>query len=114
MTETTSFDTWAILELLGHRRLAGRVTEVTIAGAAFLRIDIPAADCQKPITQYYSASSVYAITPTTEAIVNRAAALFRPAPVNRWELAAAPSDDLDDAADALVDEVIADASKGPF
>lgn len=107
MTDTTSsFDQWAILEILGHRRLAGRLTEASIAGGSFLRIDIPETDGQPPMTQYYAPSSVYAITPTTEDIARRAAARFRPAPVNRWELAAAP------AAQTIVDSY--DDEDGPF
>jgi hypothetical protein len=35
------FAQWVILELLGHRRLAGFLTEQQIAGASFLRIDVP-------------------------------------------------------------------------
>lgn len=35
------FEGWAILELMGHRRLGGYLTEQEIAGAAFIRIDIP-------------------------------------------------------------------------
>jgi hypothetical protein len=32
---------WAIIELMGHRRLAGWLSEEEVAGAAFLRIDVP-------------------------------------------------------------------------
>lgn len=32
---------WAILELMGHRRLAGYVREVELAGQGMLRLDIP-------------------------------------------------------------------------
>ena len=39
--ERKAFEGWAILELMGHRRLGGLVTEQEIAGAAFLRIDVP-------------------------------------------------------------------------
>jgi len=39
------FEGWAILELMGHRRLAGRLTEALVAGAAFIRIDVPG-DCE--------------------------------------------------------------------
>lgn len=35
------FEGWAILELMGHRRLGGYVSEATVAGAGFLRIDVP-------------------------------------------------------------------------
>lgn len=36
-----SFTGWAILELMGHRRLGGYLSEQEIAGAAFIRIDVP-------------------------------------------------------------------------
>lgn len=76
-----TFDHWAIVELLGHRRLSGHVTEATIAGAGFLRIDIP--DGQ---TQFVSPGSVYALHPVTEDVARRFASRTRPEPVQRWEL----------------------------
>jgi hypothetical protein len=88
--ETAGWAGWAIVELMGHRRLAGHITEETIAGAAFLRLDIP---CDPPITQLYAPASVYCITPTTEDIARRTANLGRPAPVSRYELASGPSSD---------------------
>ena len=36
-----TFEGWAILELMGHRRLAGLLSETQIGGAAFIRIDVP-------------------------------------------------------------------------
>ena len=39
--ENSKFEEWAILELMGHRRLAGKITDAVIGGGAFLRIDIP-------------------------------------------------------------------------
>jgi hypothetical protein len=85
------FAEWVILELLGHRRLAGWLTEQQIAGASFLRLDIPASSDQPLVTtQLYAPGSVYAITPTTEAIARGVAARAMPAPVQRWELPAAP------------------------
>ena len=55
MTEPTTekFDEWAILELMGHRRLAGKVTEVAIGGGSFLRIDMPMKNGTR-FTQFYS------------------------------------------------------------
>ena len=91
-----AFDEWVILELLGHRRLAGRVREVQLAGAGFLRLDIPATDGHGAQTQYISPSSVYAMHPTTQEIATAAAANFRPQPVSRWELEPKPLDVIDD------------------
>ncbi len=66
----STFEGWAIVELMGHRKLAGNVTEATIAGAAFLRLDVPS---EPPVTQYYAPAAVYAITPTTEELATRIA-----------------------------------------
>ena len=83
--ETEKLDTWAILELMGHRRLAGKLTETTIAGGAFLRIDIPMKDGSIS-TQFYSPGSIYCITPTTEAIARAVSLSSQPEPVNLWEV----------------------------
>jgi hypothetical protein len=79
------FEGWAIVEIMGHRRLAGMVTEQDIAGTAFLRLDIPA-QAGNGITQFYSPSSVYCLTPTTENIARKVGARLQPQPVSRFEL----------------------------
>lgn len=38
----TKFETHAIVELFGHNQIAGKVTEQTISGQSFFRIDVPA------------------------------------------------------------------------
>lgn len=83
------FAQWVVLELMGHRRLAGFLTEQEIAGKGFLRLEVPAVADQPPATQLYNPASVYCITPTTQELAQAVAAGSRPAPVNRWELPAA-------------------------
>lgn len=87
-TATPLFDQWAIVELLGHRRLAGRLREVQIAGHGFLRLDIPAAGDDPARTQYVAPGSVYAIHPCDEAMAQAAAEQWRATPIQRWELQA--------------------------
>lgn len=41
MSSESHFEGWAILELMGHRRLAGYVSECEVAGTKLLRIDVP-------------------------------------------------------------------------
>jgi hypothetical protein len=86
--EPSTFDEWCIVELLGHRRLAGRVREVQVAGSGFLRLDIPAAGVDPARTQYVSPGSVYALHPVGESTARAAAGRWRPEPIQRWELAA--------------------------
>lgn len=83
---TQKYEGWTILEILGHRRLGGFVTEMEIAGHGFLRIDIPDEGDTQQATQFYAPSSVYCLTPTTEAMAKAVALRNKPEPVQRWEL----------------------------
>lgn len=91
MTDTESFAGWMIVEMLGHRKVAGFVTEQQIAGVGFLRIDVPASlDPADGVvaTQFVAQASLYALTPVSEEIARQVALSHRPRPVERWELPA--------------------------
>lgn len=94
----TAFEGWAILELMGHRRLGGYVSEATLAGSSFVRIDVPGEGEAKSASQFYNPSAVYCLTPTSEETARAVAKMAQPAPVQRWELPAlpSPSSDTDD------------------
>lgn len=87
---------WAVLEIMGHRRIAGRVTEETIAGAVMLRVDIPGPKAGDPpkATQYYGGASLFCMTPTTEELARREAnpPVYEPTP---YALGAGSSEDGD-------------------
>lgn len=83
MSEPT-YQGWAILELMGHRKLAGYVSESSIGGASLIRIDVPQRDGTS-VTQFYAPAALYALTPTTEDVIKR----FNGnavAPVSPWEM----------------------------
>lgn len=88
--ETSAFDEHCVVELFGRQRFAGRVREVTVGSAGFLRLDVPATGGHEPVSQLLNPSAVYRLTPTTETIAAAVAARCRPEPVQRWELPAAP------------------------
>lgn len=91
MTACEPFDTWALLELMGHRRIAGRVRETTIAGGSFLRVDIPGALGEPDVTQFYAPGSVYALTPITEEVARAMGPRLRPEPISAYEVPARPA-----------------------
>ncbi|HEU4958969.1 MAG TPA: hypothetical protein VFT56_01060 [Sphingomonas sp.] len=64
---TVAFSGWAILELMGHRRRAGFVEEVEIAGGKLLRVDIHGDDDQV-VTEFYGCSSIFSLRPVAEEI----------------------------------------------
>lgn len=86
MSERT-FEEWAILELMGHRRLAGLVREQTIGSASFIRIDVFPGEVDEAVaTQFYNPAAIYCMTPTTEVMARKTALRDQPHPVSRWEL----------------------------
>lgn len=82
--EPLEFKTWAIVELLGHVRIAGLLTEEERFGAKIGRIDIPVNDTF--VTQYFGHSSIYRITPCTEEVARSVAFQNQPQPIYPFEL----------------------------
>ena len=97
-----SFDSWAVLELMGHVRIAGRVTEEERFGAKVGRIDIPTPDGGF-VTQYFTAGSIYRMTACTEDAARAVALKNQPTPVHRWELPAPAPDRSSVASNAVFD-----------
>lgn len=72
----------AIVELFGHRRIAGFVSETQIAGAAFLSVEVPSLDNKDGFSRYYSANAIYCINPVSEDVMNDAVRSFGLLPVD--------------------------------
>ena len=81
-----TFESHAIVELMGHARIAGKVSEQVIGGVAMLRVDVPETSVQSAFTKFYSAGAVYAITPVDETIAHQAAEQFQERPIQEWIL----------------------------
>lgn len=88
MSEKTKFDEWALVELFGHQKIVGRVSEATLAGGAFLRVDVPAVGDAVAFTRFYGPGAIYSINPVSEDVATELMnqTRFRNEPVNRWEL----------------------------
>lgn len=89
MTQPNSeqaFDQWCIVELFGHQRLAGRVSEQVIAGTSFVRVDVPECEGRPAFTTFKGGSAIYGITPVSEEIARAVAANIGARPVQSYEL----------------------------
>jgi hypothetical protein len=92
--ERGSNDVWAIVEIMGHSRFAGRVSECQAFGAPLIRVEVPEVDDQPGFEKHFGPASIFAITPTSEAYARAAAAAFRSRPlalVELSEIAARPA-----------------------
>lgn len=66
MEKKETLDCWAIVELMGHQRIAGRVTERNVAGTQMLQVDVPALGDVPGYSRLLGGSAIYAINPCDE------------------------------------------------
>jgi hypothetical protein len=83
-----AYSGWAIVELMGHVRMAGHVVEEECFGTKMLRLDVPAIEDikLKEFTTWVSGGSLYRVTPTTEEIAKGVVRANRPVPVNPYDV----------------------------
>jgi len=75
-----------IVELMGHGKIAGLVSEETIAGGSFLRVDVLGVGGIPPFTRFYSPGAVYCVTPVDEPTCIMAMEQFQVKPVYIWSM----------------------------
>lgn len=85
-SNVASFDEWAIVDVMGHQRFVGRVTEQVVAGQGFVRVDIPATDKVGAWSKLIGTASIYAITPVSEEIARGMAEERNQVPISRFDL----------------------------
>ena len=91
MEAQAKFETWAIVEVMGHNRFAGFVSERAIGGASLLQVDVPETDGRPAFTKLLGVSSIYAITPCTEETARAAAQHYRLRAFHEYELPRLPA-----------------------
>jgi hypothetical protein len=57
---------WAIVEIFGHRRHVGIVSQAEQYGTTMLRIDVPGQAGVPEATFFYGGASIFGLTPITE------------------------------------------------
>ena len=85
MEDKIKFETWALVELFGHNQLAGKVSEQTIAGQSFIRIDVPKTKKVPAFTKYHLPNAIYGITPVDEDYATRMAEHIHAQPINDYK-----------------------------
>lgn len=116
MPDEATFDEWAVLELFGHQRMAGRLREQNIAGTGFVRVDVPDETGTTRLTRFVHPNAVYAINPVTREIAVAVAANLNVAPVRRYEIPALQATTASETEEEVYDAVKEgdDAEETPF
>lgn len=70
MRELELTEEWGFLEVMGHRRVPGRLTTVHLGGVSMVQVDVPK-DAETFRRQFYGAASIYCLTPASEEEVRK-------------------------------------------
>jgi hypothetical protein len=75
-TPSNELKSWALVELFGHQRIVGFLSQQAFGTGVLFRVDVPDLTvCGKVtragFTRYFGLSAIYSITPCSEEIVRR-------------------------------------------
>lgn len=85
MENTEKFESWAIVEIMGHTKCAGLAKTMTFGGTVMLRIDIPETKAHPAHSKMYGMSSVFSISPCDEEMAKRVAENWQIRPIIAYE-----------------------------
>ena len=74
--ETPELKSWALVELFGHQRIVGFLSQQTFGSGVLFRVDVPdllkdGKKVREGFTRYFGLSAIYSITPCSEAMVRQ-------------------------------------------
>lgn len=85
-TEIKPIQTWAVVELMGHVKTAGMVSEESHFGTVLLRVDVPAVDRQIARTEFYGGGAIYRLIPCEEQVARMVLSQTRQEPIVYFKL----------------------------
>lgn len=80
------FESWALVELMGHNKIAGKVTEHKFGNQSMLRVDVPDVGELPAFTKIIAVNAVYAINPLSEQDAVDYAKILNAKPLDVWDM----------------------------
>lgn len=73
---TKELKSWALVEIFGHQRIVGYLSQQTFGTGVLFRVDVPDLTSSGKVlregfTRYFGLSAIYSITPCSEEMVRR-------------------------------------------
>jgi hypothetical protein len=91
MNQPEKFEQWCLIEIFGHNRIAGLVTEASLGGGSFIRVDVPEVALPSgaripTFTKFLGPSSIFSITAVSEETARKLAAGMQVQPISTWDI----------------------------
>lgn len=80
------FESFAIVEIMGHTKIAGMATAMQFGNTVMLRVDVPETSKQPAFSKMYGMSSIFSISPVDEVTAKAHAEALEVKPIMVWEV----------------------------
>lgn len=67
LDQQEEINTWALLELFGHTKIAGRVSTRKLGSEVMFQVDVPKGETEFAYSRLFNPKAVFSVNPTTEA-----------------------------------------------
>jgi len=98
-TTVEKFEQWCVVEIMGHKKFAGFVSEQSLGGSSFVRVDVPEIVIDGRIlpafSKLFGAGSIYCLSPCTEETARAFAAEIRQQSFSLYEAPRLPAPSVD-------------------
>jgi hypothetical protein len=82
--EQKRIENWVLIELFGHNTIAGLMSECSIGGCSFVRVDVPGTKDCPGYSKLFGNGAIYAITIVDEETARAAVEYHMPKPMTPW------------------------------
>lgn len=89
--EKEKLEQYAVIEMMGHRKIVGKITESDIAAGVLLKVTVLSKDGKPDRTEYIGLASIYCLTIVTEEVALAVAASNSPEPTWAWNIPQRPA-----------------------
>lgn len=98
LPQDSPFQAWCVVEIMGHKRFAGLVSEQSIGGNSFVRVDVPEIESSNgrklpAFSKLFGTGSIYCLSPCTEETARAFAAKLRCEAFDLYEAPRLPAPD---------------------
>jgi hypothetical protein len=84
--ETEQTEQFAVVEMMGHRKIAGAIKQSELAPGALIRVDVFGANGEVERTEHVGSSAIYDITICSEQTAKAAAIAHNPQPSFAYDI----------------------------
>jgi arylsulfatase A-like enzyme len=91
---------FGIVELMGHKVVAGAISKDEMLGKPMLRVDVPATSAFPAFSQFYGEAAIYCVTFTSEEVANRVAEQNKTNPISVYTPSLVTQEQLEEVKDA--------------